>query len=521
MALPRQDPQMHRRSFLDFARYAALAAVIPTDWRVRHRPAFRADPFSLGVASGDPTPDSVMLWTRLAPEPLVPGYGMDAVRTAVRWELAEDDAFGRVVQQGRATAAPELGHSVHVDATGLTPGREYFYRFMAGDAVSAVGRTRTTPAADALEPLHLGVAGCQSYEAGYFTAFDHMARERFDVIAHTGDYIYEYSGRDGGVRKHATIEIQSLEDYRIRYAQYKSDAMLQAAHASCPWLVTWDDHEVDNNYAGEIGENGMESAEQMRARRAMAYQAWWENQPVRVPRVRSWADLTIHRSTAWGNLARLWTLDTRQYRSDQPCGDGNKIVPCGEWANADRNMLGDAQESWLTAGLGASSARWQVLAQQVMVAPFDFRAGPEEQVSMDQWSGYPVARDRLLGTIAERAPNRTVVLTGDIHSAWVNELRSDFRRPDAPVVAAEFVGTSIASGGDGADRSGGVTEASMSENPHLKWQNARRGYLSCRVTAGAWHTDYRVVPFVTRPGAPIETASQWRVDHGVAGIRPV
>ncbi len=512
---------MHRRSFLDFARYAALAAVIPTDWRVRLRPSFRADPFSLGVASGDPTADSVMLWTRLAPEPLVPGYGMDAVRTAVRWELAEDDTFGRVIQQGRATAAPELGHSVHVDATGLAPGRDYFYRFMAGDAVSAVGRTRTTPAANTIEPLRLGVAGCQSYEAGHYTALEHMAQERFDLIAHTGDYIYEYSGRDGGVRKHATIEIQSLEDYRIRYAQYKSDAMLQAAHASCPWLVTWDDHEVDNNYANEVGENWMESAEQMRARRAMAYQAWWENQPVRVPRVRSWADLTIHRGTQWGGLASLWTLDTRQYRSDQPCGDGNKVVPCGNWADPDSTLLGRGQEQWLADGVATSRARWQVLAQQVMVAPFDFRAGPEVQVSMDQWSGYPAAHERLLTMIAERAANRTVVLTGDIHSAWANDLATDFGRPEGRVVAAEFVGTSIASGGDGADRSGGVTDTSLAENPHTKWQSARRGYLRCEVTPEAWHTDYRVVPYITRPGAPVETASRWRVEHGVAGIQRV
>jgi alkaline phosphatase D len=512
---------MQRRSFLEFARYAALAAVVPNDWRVRLRPSFAADPFSLGVASGDPTAESVMLWTRLAPDPLVPGYGMNGVRTAVRWEVAEDEGFRRIVQQGRATAAPELGHSVHADAVGLLPGREYFYRFMAGDAVSPVGRTRTTPADGALEPLRLGVAGCQHYEAGHFTAFTHMAAERLDLIAHTGDYIYEYSGREGLVRKHATAEIQTLEDYRIRYAQYKSDAALQAAHASCPWLVTWDDHETDNNYAGEIGENRMESVEQMRARRAVAYQVWWENQPVRVPRARSWADLTIHRSTAWGALARLWALDTRQYRSDQPCDDGNRVVPCGTWGSADGTMLGSAQESWLAAGLGASRARWQVLAQQVMVAPFDFRAGPEQQVSMDQWSGYPVARDRLLGTIAERAPNRMVVLTGDIHSAWVNELRAGFARPDAPVVAAEFVGTSISSDGDGADRSGGVTDAALSENPHTRWQNARRGYLSCLVTPDAWQADYRVVPYVTRAGAPIETASRWRVAHGVAGIQRV
>lgn len=509
---------MQRRSFLEFARTAALAAAIPVEWRVRHRPSFRADPFTLGVASGDPTPDAVVLWTRLAPDPLVPGYGMDAVRTAVRWELAADDAFRQVVRQGRVTAAPELGHSVHVDVTGLEPGREYFYRFHAGDAVSPVGHTRTTPPVGSLARLRFGVAGCQSYEAGLFTAFDHLAADAPDLILHTGDYIYEYTGRDGGVRRHATIEIQTLEDYRIRYAQYKGDRSLQAAHATCPWVVTWDDHETDNNYAGEVGENGMESAEQVRARRAMAYQAWWENMPVRVPRVRSWADLTIYRATPWGRLATIRTLDTRQYRTDQPCDDGTRVVPCGTWGDAGHTLLGPVQERWLVDGIASSDAHWEVLSQQVMVAPFDVAEGADIRVSMDQWSGYPAARDRLLEAIATHAPNRTVVVTGDIHSAWVNELRAGFARPDAPVVAAEFVGTSIASGGDGADRSGGVTDATMAENPHLKWQNARRGYLRCEVTPEAWIADYRVVPFVTRPGAPVHTASRWRVARGEAGI---
>lgn len=494
---------MDRRTFLEWTRCAAMAATIPTGWRVRHRPRFQDDPFSLGVASGDPTPDAVMLWTRLAPRPLEPGYGMDGVRTAVTWQVAADEGFQRIVQTGRATAAPELGHSVHVDVQGLEPDRWYWYRFLSGDATSAVGRTRTAPPDSGVAPLRLGFVSCQNYEQGLFTAYEHLAAESLDLVAHLGDYIYEYSGVDGRVRRHATAEIQSLEDYRIRYAQYKADAQLQAAHAACPWLVTWDDHEVDNNYAGDVGENGMESVEQVRARRAAGYQVWWENQPVRAPRAGSWADLTIRRSVRWGALARFWVLDTRQYRSDQACGDGNRVVPCGDWADPAR-----------------SSARWQVLAQQVMLAPFDLLPGAERQVSMDQWSGYPAARDRLLATIAERAPHRTVALTGDIHSNWVNELPASFAEPGGVPVAAEFVGTSISSGGDGAPAWGTVNDRSRAENPHLRWHSAWRGYVTCQVEADAWRADYREVPFITRPGAPVHTASSWRLEHGRPGLTP-
>jgi alkaline phosphatase D len=512
---------MLRRNFLEFVRTASLAATVPNAWRVSFRPRLLEDPFTLGVASGDPLSDRVMLWTRLAPRPLEPDGGMGGVRTGVRWELAEDEVFTRITRQGRATAAPELGHSVHVDVDGLEPDRWYWYRFMAGDATSMVGRTRTAPEAGATAALRFGVASCQHYEAGLFTAYRHMAAESLDLVTHLGDYIYEYSGTDGGVRRHATSELATLADYRIRYAQYKTDTDLQAAHAMCPWLVTWDDHEVDNNYAGDVGENGMESVEQMRARRALGYQVWWENQPVRVPRVTSWADLGIARAVDWGDLARFWVLDTRQYRSDQACGDGNRVVPCEDWNDPTRTMLGDAQETWVVDGLAGHQARWQVMAQQVMMAPYDFRVGNEQQVSMDQWSGYPVARDRLLGTIADRAPNRTVVLTGDIHSNWVNELWSSFNRYEAPTVATEFVGTSISSGGDGAESDSGVTAETRAENPHMKWHNARRGYITCTVSDAEWRADYRTVPYVRRPGAPIETASSWRLENGRAGVERV
>jgi alkaline phosphatase D len=267
-----------------------------------------------------------------------------------------------------------------------------------------------------------------------------------------------------------------------------------------------------------MGENEMESVEQMRARRAAAYQAWWEHQPVRVPRVTSWADLSITRTINWGALARFWMLDTRQFRDDQACGDGTKSVPCGEWNNPKRTFMGAAQEKWLFDGLGASRSHWQVLGNQVMVAPYDSGPGDEVRLSMDQWSGYPVARDRLLNTIAQRAANRTVVLTGDIHSNWVNELHSDFARADRPVVAAEFVATSIASGGDGAGTIGERMRTQLAENPHIKWHENRRGYIRCTVDEKQWTSEYRSVAYVTKPGAPIETPSRWRTMHGKAGI---
>lgn len=510
---------MDRRDFLaDLARAAAFAAGVPNVWRVTGRPRLVDDPFQLGVASGDPMPGGAVLWTRLAPRPLEPEGGMDGQRTVVAWEVAEDAGFRRIVRQGRATAAPELSYSVHAEVDGLAPDRWYHYRFTAGDAASPVGRLRTTPAAGSTRPLRFAFASCQHYETGHFTAYDHMAREELDLVAHLGDYIYEYGGAEERVRRHAGGEIRTLDDYRRRYAQYKSDPALMAAHARCPWVVTWDDHEVDNNYAGLVGENGMESEEQMRQRRAAAYQAWWEHMPARVPRARDWSDLTIMRAVDWGALARFWVLDTRQYRSDQACGDGVRPVPCPGWDDPARTLLGAQQERWLLDGVGASRARWQVLAQQVMVAPFDSAPGAESRLSMDTWTGYPAARARLLGAVAERAPHRTVVLTGDIHSHWVNELHADLRPREGPGVAAEFVATSISSGGDGTERWPQVTDAALAEHPHVRWHSARRGYVSCAVTADGWTSEYRVVPYVSRPGALVETPTRWQLAHGRGGI---
>ena len=510
---------MNRRLFLaELTRLAALASVVPNVWRVTRRPTLVDDPFQIGVASGDPTSTGAVIWTRLAPRPLEPGAGMVGQRTVVTWEVADDDAFTRIVKTGRATAVPELAHSIHVDVDGLAPGRWYFYRFRAGDATSPVGRMRTTPADGVEAPLAFAFVSCQHYEQGLFTAYQHLAAEELDLVAHLGDYIYEYGVVDGRPRRHSVRECLTLDDYRERYAQYKSDAHLRAAHARCPWVLTWDDHEVDNNYANLVGENGFESEEQTRLRRAAAYQAWWEHQPVRAPRARSWADLNITRALDWGALARFWVLDTRQYRSPHACrgSAGTHIQPCADWTDPARTLLGDTQEKWLIGGLGTSRARWQVLANQVMMAPYDSMVGPEQRLSMDTWNGYPAARERLLAAVAAKAPNRTVVLTGDIHSSWVSELKSSFLKASGSPIATELVGTSISSGGDGADAYARADV--LAENPHIKWHNARRGYVSCTVSSNEWRAAYRIVPFVTRPDAPIETASSWIMHRGRPGV---
>jgi alkaline phosphatase D len=512
------ESTMHRRDFLiDLTRYAALASIVPNDWRVVHRPRFADDPFALGVASGDPTSTSAILWTRLAPRPLEPMGGMSGLKAMVTWEVADDDKFTKIVKEGRATAAPELGFSVHVDVTGLAPDRWYFYRFRSGEATSPVGRVRTTPAAGVRKPFAFAFASCQHYEQGLYTAHQHMARENIDFVAFLGDYIYEGGPTPTAVRTHASAEAMTLDGYRGRYAQYKTDPALQAAHLTCPWIAITDDHEVDNNYADLNSENGFESVEWMRNRRAAAYQAWWEHQPVRTPRANSWADLVMMRRMDWGDLARFHFLDGRHYRSAKSCDDGTKTVPCGDWDDPKRTMLGPDQEKWLSDGLATSKHHWQILANQVMLAPFDSRPGPERAYSMDQWSGYPAAGERLLTSIARYARNRTITISGDIHSSWVNELHEHFGRDDTPIVGAEFVGTSVASGGDGSEQPRYVTTA-LPDNPHIKWQNSRRGYVVCNVTEEAATADYRTVQYVSKPDAPIATPTRWRTEHGRPGI---
>jgi len=482
-------------------------------------PKFGKDPFTLGVASGDPTASGVVLWTRLAPEPLAETGtgGMENAAVEVEWRIAEDERLSKGVKRGRAIATPNLGHSVHVEVEGLRPDRWYWYQFKAGNYTSPVGRTRTMPAAGAKAArLQYTFASCQHWEAGLWTAYEHMAKEELDLVIHLGDYIYEGPARSNGVRKHQGPEITTLSHYRNRHALYKSDPALQKVHQMFPWVVTWDDHEVDNNYAGDVAEDKQTRAELLE-RRANAYQAYYENMPLRAAALPKGSAMLLYRTVDFGDLARFAVLDTRQYRTDQPCGDGNK-GGCREAFDPQATILGAAQREWLFGTLGASRARWNVVAQQVLMAKIDTKAGEEEAYSMDQWSGYEADRKKVLDFFAQRKPSNPIVITGDIHSNWVADLKMDWKDERSATVGTEFVGTSISSGGDGAEERP-TTQAQYRENPHLKWFNGQRGYVKCTVTPAEYRADYRVVPYVLKPGAPVATRSSWTVENGRAGVK--
>ena len=482
--------------------------------RVQARPRWDDSPFALGVASGDPADDGVVLWTRLVRDPLN-GGGMPPEPVDVRWEVADDESMRRIVKHGRVTASAAWAHSVHVEVDGLEPGRVYWYRFHAGAATSPVGRTRTLPRrSDDVDRLRFAFVSCQHYEAGFFTAYRHLAAEDLDVVFHLGDYIYEGPGRDSQARKHHGLELATLEDYRNRYAQYRLDPDLQAAHAAFPWIVTPDDHEVDNNYAGAVSENN-DPPDLFMRRRAAAYQAYYEHMPLRRRSVPRGPAIQLYRQFNYGKLASFFVLDTRQFRTDQPCGDGSK-PQCPGMSDPRATLLGPAQERWLFDEVGGSNGQWNVLPQQVMMAKVDRMPGPDERFSMDQWSGYDACRTRLLEFFAARRPSNPVVLTGDIHSNWVNDLKVNFRDAAAAAVATEFVGTSIATGGDGVDQAPAMKDV-LGENPFVKFQNSQRGYVSCSVTREAWHADYHVLDYVSRPGAPRKTRASFRVTNGRPG----
>jgi alkaline phosphatase D len=514
-----------RRRFLTATGAAtalAFATRLPLAGRARAQ-ALPGYPFTLGVASGDPLPDSVVVWTRLAPAPLEPFGGLEPRIYPVRWEVAADDRFRRVVRRGATVARPEYAHSVHVDVRGLQPGREYFYRFEADGELSPLGRTKTAPAAGAaLSALRFAFASCQAYPDGYYTAYRHMADEDLDLVVHLGDYLYEYGLRTFGGARGQDLparydrETVTLDDYRGRYALYKSDLDLQAAHAAFPWIVAFDDHEVENNWADEVSENNEPPAEFL-VRRANAFRAYWEHMPLRLP-VPDGVDIPLYRRLRFGDLAELNVLDTRQYRSDQACGDG-RDAGCAARLDASRTITGAEQERWLLDGLGRSRARWNVLAQQVFFSQIDYGAGAR-LYNMDGWDGYKASRDRVIAGLVERRVRNPVVLTGDVHANYASDVKADFDDPESPTLGVEFVGTSISSAGDGSDtRPSGELE--LQWNPHLKFFNFQRGYVRCTLTEQQWRADYRLVPYVSRPGAQVYTRASFVTDDGSPGLRQV
>ena len=509
-----------RRSFLASAAAAVGGGLLSCSAGIKRLPD---DPFTLGVASGDPSGDGFVLWTRLALRPLEIGGGMGSRPVNVRWEVGADDHFSEIVRSGDAVALPELAHSVHVELAGLAPDRAYWYRFRVGDHQSDTGRTRTAPPPGSSPArVKFGVASCSSYQDGYFTAYDHMVAENFDLVFHLGDYIYEGPSPANKMRKHLGPECTTLDGYRQRYAQYKTDESLQALHAVAPWVFTPDDHEFDNNWAGAIPEEPKPgepkvSTEDFLKRRAAAFQAMYENMPLRLPAKPNGPDMQLYRRLAWGKLADFFVLDTRQYRTDQPCGDGNK-PPSPEQMDPKGTIMGAAQRDWLFDGVARSAARWNVLAQQVMIARVDRKPGDGILYSMDQWPGYEVERRRVLQYLHEQKVANPVVLSGDIHTNWANDLVADFAGLGGRTVASEFVGTSITSGGDGLALPKDLDKI-LSDNPFVRFHNAERGYLMCEATPKLWRTDYRTVPFVMKPGAPLQTRASFVVESGTPGLK--
>ncbi len=516
-------PVPSRRSFLTggllLGGALATGVALPRTASAAAAPRLVTDPFTLGVASGDPTATGVVLWTRLAVDPLADDGrgGMPSAAYPVTWQLATEPRFRNIVRSGRVQVGPELGHSAHVEVEGLEPGREYWYRFRTGGHVSPAARTTTAPAPRSFgPPLTLAVASCAQFEAGFFTAYRRLAEDEPDLVVHLGDYFYENGNpASGGVRNVVGPEVRTLGDYRRRHAQYKTDPDLQVAHAVAPWVVVFDDHEVDNNWADEVPENDQPD---FLARRAAAFQAYYENMPLRRSALPAGIDLQLFRRLHWGRLATFHMLDTRQYRADQACGDGTD-VGCDARLDPTRSITGDEQEAWLLDGLGRSNAAWDVLGQQVFFSQRDFTAGVVDSFSMDAWDGYVASRDRILGGAIARgvAP---VVLTGDVHRHYAADLKADFEDPDSPTVGVELVTSSVTSGGNGSDRTP-ATDTQLAENPHIRFASTQRGYVRARVSRQELRADFRVLPFVDQPNAPVTTRQSFVVDAGETGLRPV
>ncbi|MGX1269622.1 alkaline phosphatase D family protein [Streptomyces phaeoluteigriseus] len=485
------------------------------------------DPFTLGVASGDPLPDSVLLWTRLAPAPYQPDGGLPAERVAVRWELAHDEDFRRVVRRGTVTAHPEFHHTVHVEVPHLAPDRVFHYRFRVGDWTSRTGRTRTAPVSRArVSQLKLAAVSCQAYADGYYTPYGHLAQDDVDVVFHLGDYLYEYAVNSVGNYRNYTDrtlpavfnrETVTLEDYRLRYALYKSDPDLMAAHAAHPFVVTWDDHETENNYADDTPENGV-PPEEFLLRRASAYRAYWENQPLRRPQRPDGPDMRLYRRLHWGDLAQFDILDTRQYRSDQAYGDGAQL-PGPDIDDPTRTMTGATQERWLLDGWQASRARWNVVPQQVTFSQRKLDLNPVAKLSMDAWDGYRASRRRVLDGARAAGVDNLMVLTGDVHVGYAFDIKDDFDDPASRTLGTEIVATSVSSGRDGSDKPANWTTYTTA-NPHMRFYNGRRGYVTVDLGRELARADFKTVPYVTRPGAPVTTAASFVTEVGDQGLKP-
>ncbi len=488
-------------------------------------------PFTLGIASGSPRHDSVVLWTRLHLSDFLGRSKLPNAPIKVLWQVANDVGFSRIVQQGQAQALPELGHSVHVELQNLLADTWYYYRFIQGEHVSSIGRTRTFPAPDALtNKLRFAYASCQRYETGYFSAYAHMLRENLDAVIFLGDYIYEYNSRSKQVARHLPSFLPAYADtvdgYRMRYAAYKADPSLQAMHAACPWILTWDDHEVYNDYSANQGEDLSPSFIQ---RKAAAYQAFYEHMPLRASSLiagfdslKTNGELRIYGAFNAGKLAQFYALDDRQYRDTQACqksGRGGASVvraeECSELFDPKRTLLGEVQEKWFNDSLSKTHAQWNIIAQQTLIGQRNYSPSSNTGKALlhtDGWDGYPVARQRMLSSIQAHSPSNPVFVGGDIHQNWVGHVKSDYSKPNSKTIAAEFCGTSITSNGGVNDEK---LKERLSNNPHFIFADAEnRGYGVVELTKKTMTTTLRAIDDVRLESTAVRDLAVFTVHHG-------
>lgn len=501
---------------------------------------FSSNPFQLGVASGDPWPDGFVIWTRVAPFPLSVDGGMPNKAVDVKWEVALDPLFKNIAKTGTAQAHPDLHHTLHVEVSGLKPMTRYYYRFSIANYQSPTGTAKSAPALNQMpEKVSIAVVGCQHYEAGYYTAYDYLSKEPdIDLVFHYGDYIYEGpagKGCDRGYedlhvslpeRQHIGPEIKTLLQYRIRHAQYRSDKDLQASHAASAYAMTFDDHEVDNDWGADIEEKG-EKKDIFLLRRAAAFQAWYEYMPVRLKQKPNGPDILAYRSLDYGQMLRINLLDTRQFRSPVLCTEAkikngyDKTNYCRTESTQGEQFLGTVQEAWLDKQM-QHDKRWNILAQQVQVMPWlRYNKAGNAYFSKDTWNGYPYARKRLIESIKQNAPNgNTVILSGDLHEYFAGNIPSDLDDYNSPSIATEFLTTSISSVGDGQLIRPGHEDV-LKLNPHIKFNNDQRGYQVLNFYKDYMRTDLKVLDFVEKQGGTLSTAASFEVEYGKPELKRI
>ena len=515
----REFTQQLQRSAIALALAPWTTAIAASNSKTRK---WAVNPFALGVASGRPRADSVVLWTRVLFSDEDRAMGTPAL--SVRVEVFSDAALKQRVYTTDVLTNENRAHSVHVHLQNLQPSTDYWYRFSQCDALSAVGHARTAPALNAdVHELRFALTSCQHYEQGQYIAHAEIAKQKLDFVLFMGDYIYESSNPQYIVRQHNSEEPKTLQQYRDRYEQYKRDPMLQAAHAAHPWVLMWDDHEVVNDYANDQDRNYTDP-QLMLLRRAAAYQAYFEHQPVLIgPDANNLANMRLYEQLTWGKLADLWTLDCRQYRSAQACrdplrGGGRMVVQCDELNDSNRTMFGYEQERWLTKGLAHSKRHWKFVAQATQISATSVPTPVGRSYWNDAWDGYPEARKRLLQTVIDAKLNNVVTLGGDVHCNVAANLRIEPNNPQSPIVASEFVTTSITSKGL-SDKAASIIRDSNSDLLH--YRTDERGYCLITVNAKEVRCDFRTTKFPAGSETELKTQASYKVNSGKAGPQPV